>query len=129
MVSHKPNENDLLYKDLISLLERNIVLYYISDNVFEYENNHVPVYMVDLNDYLKLNSNAIVDLVEKKYVPAEMSQESTFEGLATLLQGKFIVQHCSGVGKQDPAHNVLAMVIIYSMWCGWLSQAKANRGG
>ena len=67
--------------------------------------------------------------MEKKYVPAEMSQESTFEGLATLLQGKFIVQHCSGVGKRDPAHNVLAMVIIYSMWCGWLSQAKANRGG
>ena len=49
--------------------------------------------MVDLNDYLKLNSNAIIDLVERKYVPAEMSQESTFEGLATLLQGKFIVQH------------------------------------
>jgi hypothetical protein len=44
--------------------------------------------MVDLNDYLKLNSNAIIDLVERKYVPAEMSQESTFEGLATLLQGK-----------------------------------------
>ena len=85
--------------------------------------------MVDLNDYLKLNSNAIVDLVEKKYVPAEMSQESTFEGLATLLQGKFIVQHGSEVGKRDPAHNVLAMVIIYSMWCGWLSQSKANKGG
>jgi hypothetical protein len=45
-----------------------------------------------------------------------MSQESTFEGLATLLQGKFIVQHGSNVGKRDPAHNVLAMVIIYQ--CG-----------
>ena len=85
--------------------------------------------MVDLNNYLKLNSNAIIDLVERKYVPAEMSQESTFEGLATLLQGKFIVQQGSKAGKRDPAHNVLAMVIIYSMWCGWLSQAKANRGG
>jgi hypothetical protein len=50
-------------------------------------------------------------------------------GLATLLQGKFIVQHGSKAGKRDPAHNVLAVVIIYSMWCGWLSQAKANRGG
>jgi hypothetical protein len=39
---------------------------------------------------------------------------------------KFIVQHGSKAGKRDPAHNVLAMVIIYSMW---LSQAKANRGG
>ena len=85
--------------------------------------------MVDLNNYLKLNSNAIIDLAERKYVPAEMSQESTFEGLATLLQGKFTVQHGSKAGKRDPAHNVLAMVIIYSMWCGWPSQAKANRGG
>ena len=40
-----------------------------------------------------------------------------------------LVQHGSKAGKRDPAHNVLAMVIIYSMWCGWLSQAKANRGG
>jgi hypothetical protein len=77
--------------------------------------------MVDLNDYLKLNSKAIVDLVEKKYEP-------TFEELATLLQGMFIVQHGDEVGKRDKAHNVLAEAIICSLWCGWLSQAKANRG-
>ena len=51
--------------------------------------------MVNLNDYLKLNSNAIVDFVERKYVPDEMSQESTFEGLAGILQGMFLHRHGS----------------------------------
>ena len=85
--------------------------------------------MVNLNDYLKLNSNAIVDFVERKYVPDEMSQESTFEGLAAILQGMFVHRHGSEEEKRDQAHNVIAMVIIYSMWCGWVSQAKSNRGG
>ena len=28
----------------------------------------------------------------------------------------------------DKAHEELAIAIIHSMWCGWLSQAKKNRG-
>jgi hypothetical protein len=83
---------------------------------------------MDLNDYLKLNSNAMVDLINTKYVPAEMTKEPSFEALAALLMGKFIHQHGSESGKRDQAHNVLAMTMIYSMWCGWLTQAKANRG-
>jgi hypothetical protein len=35
--------------------------------------------MVNLNDYLKLNSDAMVDLVNKKHVPAEMTKEPTFD--------------------------------------------------
>jgi hypothetical protein len=84
--------------------------------------------MVDLNDYLTLNSNVMVDLVNKKNVPAEMTEELIFEELAGLLMGKFIISHESNVGEQDPAHNVLAMVMIYSIWCGWFSQEKANSG-
>jgi hypothetical protein len=84
--------------------------------------------MVDLNDYMKLNSNAIVDLVNKKYVPAEMTKEPTFEALAEILQGIFIFRYGSEIGTRDQAHNILAMAIIYSMWCGWLSQTKTNRG-
>jgi hypothetical protein len=83
---------------------------------------------MNLNDWLKLNSNAIVDLVNKKYVPAEMTREPTFEELAALLMGMFIHQHGPDAGKRDQAHNVLAMGIIYSIWCGWLSQEKANSG-
>jgi hypothetical protein len=79
---------------------------------------------MDLNDYLKLNSSAMVNLVNKKYVPAEMTKEPTFEDLAALLMGKFVHRHGNEeeVGKRDQAHNVLAMAIIYSMWCGWISQ-------
>jgi hypothetical protein len=48
-------------------------------------------YMAGLNDWLKLNSNAIVDLVNKKYVPAEMTKEPILEELAALLMG-FIIR-------------------------------------
>jgi len=29
---------------------------------------------------------------------------------------------------EDKAHKELGITIIHSMWCGWLSQAKRNRG-
>ena len=82
---------------------------------------------MDLNDYLKLNNNVIVDLA-RKYVPTEMTKEPTFEELAALLQGIAIVRNGNEVGKRDQVHQVVAMVMIYSMWCGWLSQEKANKG-
>jgi hypothetical protein len=57
-----------------------------------------------------------------------MTEELIFKELAGLLMGKFIVQQGSNVGEQAIAHNVLAMVTIYSIWCGWFSQEKANSG-
>ena len=82
---------------------------------------------MDLSDYLKLNSNVIVDLA-RKYVPSEMIKEPAFEELAAQLMGIAIVRDGNEVGKRDQVHNVVAMAMIYSMWCGWLSQEKANRG-
>ena len=72
--------------------------------------------MVNLNDYLKLNSNAIVDLVNKKYVPAEMTKEPTFEALAEILQGIFIFRYGSEIGTRDQSqrscdgHNLFNVV-------------------
>jgi hypothetical protein len=83
---------------------------------------------MDLYDYLKGNSNAIVDLVNKKYVPAEMTKEPIFEELAGLLQGVFIMEKNGQTGIRDQAHHVLAMTMIYSLWCGWVSQAKHDKG-
>ena len=40
---------------------------------------------MDLNDYLKLNNNVIVDLA-RKYAPTEMTREPSFEELAGQLQ-------------------------------------------
>ena len=33
-----------------------------------------------------------------------------------------------GQRSRDKTHEGLAIAIIYSMCCGWLSQAKGNRG-
>ena len=86
--------------------------------------------MADLYDYLMLNSNAIVDLVNKKYVTAEMTEDSIFKELAGVLMGMFTLGHESELEKRDQAHDVLAMTIIYSIWCGWFSRTitKVNRG-
>ena len=84
---------------------------------------------MDLNDWLKMNNDVIVDLA-RKYVPTEIIKEPTFEALAALLMGRFVHRHGSEeeVGKRSQAQNVLAMTMIYSMWCGWVSQSKAGTG-
>jgi hypothetical protein len=43
--------------------------------------------MAGLNDWLKLNSNALVDLVNKKYVPAEMTEEPILGGARSITDG------------------------------------------
>jgi hypothetical protein len=84
---------------------------------------------MDLNDWLKLNIDVIVDLA-RKYVPTEIIKEPTFEALAALLMGKFVHRHGNEeeIGKRSQVRNVLAMTMIYSIWCGWVSQSKADAG-
>src|SRR5262245_38259266 len=86
--------------------------------------------MVDLYDYWMLTSIAIVDLVNKKYVPTEMTEDVILEELAPVLMGMFVVGHGSEQGKRDTDHNTLAMTKIYSMRRGWPSRdiTEANRG-
>jgi hypothetical protein len=81
-----------------------------------------------LGEYLRSNSKQIVDFINRKYIPTKISSEPNFDRLASELQGIFPHQHGNEVGKRDRAHDVLAMAIICSLWCGWLSRAKANRG-
>jgi hypothetical protein len=84
---------------------------------------------LDLNDWLKMNIDVMVDLA-RKYVPTEIIKEPAFEALTALLMGKFVHRHGSEeeIGKRSQAHNVLAMTTIYSIWCGWVSQSKAATG-
>ena len=82
--------------------------------------------MVDLDEYLRLNSKEIVDFINRKYIPIEATNEPTFDRLATELQRLFVHDHRGKVGGRDQAHNVLAMAIICSLWCGWLTRAKTN---
>jgi hypothetical protein len=50
------------------------------------------------------------------------------EELAALLMG-FIIRDGSEeeMGKRDQVHNVLAITMIYSLWCGWASQTETDR--
>ena len=66
----------------------------------------------------------IVHLVNKKYVPAKMTKEPTFEALAEILQGIFIVRYGSEIGTRDQAHNILAMAIIYQCGADGLPKQK-----
>jgi hypothetical protein len=75
-----------------------------------------------------LNCKEIADFINRKYIPIEETNEPTFDRLATELQRLFVHNHRGRVGGRDQAHNVLAMAIICSLWCGWLTQAKANSG-
>jgi hypothetical protein len=86
---------------------------------------------MNLYDWLKLNSSTIVDMVNKTYAPGGMIREPTINELAGLLQGMITVRDKSTgeLGKRDQVHNVLAMTMIYSLWCGWVSQTKTNGGG
>jgi hypothetical protein len=82
---------------------------------------------MDLNDWLKLNNDVIVDLA-RKYVPTEIIKEPTFEALTTLLMGKFVHRHGSEeeIGKRSQAHNVLAMTMILTVLTSTVQEAQAN---
>lgn len=85
--------------------------------------------MTDIDQYLKTNWKEIVGSIQGKYIPSNITSDCTFDSLATQLQKKIELQHSNGTkSERDAAHDVLAMGIICSMWCGWLSQAKANDG-
>jgi hypothetical protein len=83
--------------------------------------------MIDLRQRLKLKREKIIDFIEGRYIPENITSEQVFNEIATELQTIFVNNHRGIIGVRDQAHNVLTMAIMCSMWCGWLSQAKANR--
>ena len=83
--------------------------------------------MIDLHQFLESYREQIVDFIQGQYIPDNITSQSTFNDIAGELQTRFVHNHRGEIGGRDQAHNILAMAIICSMWCGWLSQAKANR--
>ena len=57
---------------------------YFAENTLEYQ--IVGSDMTDLSEYLRSNRKEIVDLINKKYIPSNVTNEPTFHGLATKLQ-------------------------------------------
>jgi hypothetical protein len=77
--------------------------------------------MIDLRDYLENHKKQIVDSVEGRW------PRNVFEEIINYLMNMLPIGH-DGQRSRDKTHEGLAIAIIYSMCCGWLSQAKGNRG-
>jgi hypothetical protein len=80
-----------------------------------------------LRQLLESQREQIVDFIEQHFIPENIPSEIAFQNIANELQKRFVLNHRGKIGLRDKAHGVLAMAIICSMWCGWLSQAKTNR--
>ena len=80
-----------------------------------------------IRQFLESQREQIVDFIEQHSIPDNITSETAFHNIANELQKLFIHNHRGQIGGRDKAHNVMAMAIICSMWCGWLSQAKINK--
>jgi hypothetical protein len=81
----------------------------------------------EIGNYLKEHKKEIVNLVEEKGGHPENIRGPAFENLVTHLMLAFPLGRDNQPWR-DKAHEELAITIIHSMWCGWLSKAKTNRG-
>jgi hypothetical protein len=76
-----------------------------------------------LDQFLALHKKEIVDSVEQKTA----EQKIIFDKLVNELAVKMPLAK-DGTTGIDKAHIELAITLVHSMWCGWLSEAKKNRG-
>lgn len=83
--------------------------------------------MEALLPFLNANKKDLVDLVENKPNPAPPGNTS-FQKLVDELVELLPMSKGGVTGVTDKAHIELANAITEAMWCGWLSQAKANDG-
>ena len=81
---------------------------------------------LDLKGFLEHNKNDIVNFVEGNQRPIPIA-DNIFGKLLNKLMESIPIEKNGKVGL-DKAHVELAIAVLESMWCGWLSQAKANRG-
>lgn len=79
-----------------------------------------------IHKFLEENQDSIIDYIQ--------SQVRTTVGV-DVIYGKLMVELGTDIllGKNslvgiDKMHAELANAILETMWCGWLSQAKANSG-
>ena len=83
--------------------------------------------MEELKPFLDANKKDIVDSIQalQRTIP---SGNDAFANVVKELAERLPMQKNGQVGVTDKAHIELATAIFEAMWCGWLSQAKANRG-
>jgi len=81
--------------------------------------------MKKLRIFLEANKNEIVNFVQENQRPIDIGNNA-YGRLLKELASDFPMGKDGNV--LDKAHNELAIAVLESLWCGWLSQAKANDG-
>jgi hypothetical protein len=81
--------------------------------------------MTNLKTFLENNKKEVVDFIESNQRPIALEDNIYNRLLQELIKQIPITKH--GSVALDKAHVELAIAILEAMWCGWLSQAKANR--
>ena len=80
---------------------------------------------MDHKEFLQANKNQMIDFVES--LRRQLS-EGLLGALQLQLKEEFRLNHPGNPPHLDKAHVELSIAMLEAMWCGWLSQAKANRG-
>lgn len=83
--------------------------------------------MEELKPFLDANKKDIVDFVESNQRPMAIGSNA-YARLLSELTSRLPMSKDGATPVLDKAYHELAIAIIEAMWCGWLSQAKANRG-
>lgn len=84
--------------------------------------------MEELKAYLGTNKKQIIDFMEESITRVVPTTDDPYTRLAKKLAEDLPMEKNGQRGVTDRAHLELGRAIFESMWCGWLSQAKANRG-
>ena len=81
--------------------------------------------MEPVRTFLEANSKALVDFIESNQRPIRF--DNIYSTLLAELTRQIPLEK-KGTLVLDKAHIELAIGILEVLWCGWLSQAKANKG-
>ncbi len=84
--------------------------------------------MEELKAYLGTNKKQIIDFMEESITRVVPTTDDPYTRLTKKLAEDLPMEKNGQRGVTDRAHLELGRAIFESMWCGWLSQAKANRG-
>jgi len=84
--------------------------------------------MGELKAYLGTNKKQIIDFMETEIKRVVPTSDDPYTRLTRKLAEDLPMETDGRKGVTDRAHLELARAIFESMWCGWLAQAKADRG-
>ena len=77
---------------------------------------------------MQANRNELVDYIQTEVRTIPTNHDSAYYDLLQELRADIIAEKNGIQGVLDKMHFELAIAVLEAIWCGWLSQAKANRG-